>query len=433
MPRPLKTTGRRSAQTDVALGVAAFWAAFMPTAGARAFTPNPATGEAALSVLGQASFTTSAAGSDWSGLSSPRSAAIDPTTGKLFVADGNNNRVMRYASTDVFNTGAAPEIQLGTGTAGSAANQLNGPSDVYVDQAGRLWVADPSNHRVVRFDHASTLITGASAGFVLGQPTFGTATAGSAASQMSNPRGVTGNNAGELWVADTSNNRVLHFTNTNGDALGDGAAAVSVLGQTAFGTGTLGTSASQLASPLRVHIDAGGRLWVSDNGNNRVLRFDNAASLPNGASAAGVLGQPNFVTSTHVASATGMYSPFGLSIDSSGRLFVADLSNNRVLAFDGAATLPNGAAATAVLGQPNFTSTAAAAGATSMSGPIGVFQTSDYNVLIVTESNNNRVLRFGAPTPPPVAATKSGALLGLALLLLALGTASARRVTARGE
>ncbi|MFN7928679.1 MAG: hypothetical protein U0Y68_12150 [Blastocatellia bacterium] len=82
-------------------------------------------------------------------------------------------------------------------------------------------------------------------------------------------------------------------------------------------------TASSLRTPIAVVADAAGRLWVSDQDDNRVLRFDNAAAKANGAPADGVLGQPNFTSNTlNPPSAVSLNLPQGIFVDSSGRLWV---------------------------------------------------------------------------------------------------------------
>lgn len=70
-----------------------------------------------------------------------------------------------------------------------------------------------------------------------------------------------------------------------------------------------------------------------------------------------MLGQPDFISNTFAtATASVMFAPCGIALDSAGRLWVADYNNSRVLRFDSAAGKPNGAAADGVLGQSDFTS-----------------------------------------------------------------------------
>jgi len=63
-----------------------------------------------------------------------------------------------------------------------------------------------------------------------------------------------------------------------------------VLGQSDFTTCTPGTSLSKVSNPTGLYLDPSGTLWVADSSNQRVLRFDNVASKSNGASADGFLG-----------------------------------------------------------------------------------------------------------------------------------------------
>ena len=90
--------------------------------------------------------------------------------------------------------------------------------------------------------------------------------------------------------------------------------------------------------PIGLSVDATGRLYVTDYGNHRLLWFDAAASKVNGGHADGVLGQTDFTTDTASLSATGMKSPWGLFVDDArGTLWVADAGHNRVLRFTAAA------------------------------------------------------------------------------------------------
>jgi len=106
-----------------------------------AFTPS--NGQAATLVLGQSNFTSNAVHITQSGMDYPTSVAVDPTTHKVFVADFNNNRVLRFASVYALANGAAAEAVLGQTnfTVNFAQTALNGiyrPWDVLVDASGRL-------------------------------------------------------------------------------------------------------------------------------------------------------------------------------------------------------------------------------------------------------------------------------------------------------
>jgi DNA-binding beta-propeller fold protein YncE len=363
-------------------------------------------GQGASLVLGQSDFTSSAQATTASGMYRPYGVAVDQTSGKVFVADASNNRVLRFASGTALISGAAAEGVLGQSDFTSSAQTTTAsgmlaPCDMAVDSTGRLWVVDGGNSRVLRFDGAANKPNGAAADGVLGQPNFTSSAQATTASAMYNPFGVAVDSAGHLWVADTFNRRVLRFDNAAGKP--NGAAANGVLGQPDFTSDAflLSPTASTMRNPFDVAVDSNGRLWVADSVNSRVLRFEDAAGKPNGAAADGVLGQSDFTSFFSAITASGMYYPNGVAVDSAGRVWVADTYNNRVLRFDSAAGKANGASADGVLGQPNFfTSDAVAATASRMNTPEGMAVDSAGR-LWVADQNNHRVLRFDDLIPFP--------------------------------
>jgi sugar lactone lactonase YvrE len=357
----------------------------------------------ALGVLGQTDFVTNTSGLTASTLNGPKGIAIDPTTGKLFVADYENRRVLRWSSVDKMINGAAAEVVLGqpdfvTNTSGTSSTKLSRPYGIYVDAVGRLWVADLSNARVLRFDNASTIPSGSPANKVLGQPDFVTNTintGGISASSMNRPISVYGDAAGNLYVSDRDNRRVLRFNNAAAKDNGD--PADGVLGQPDFVTTTAGLNASTLGNRAwSVFVDVAGRLWVCDRDNHRVLRFDNAATKPNGAAAEAVLGQPDFVTGSSALTQSGLSDPKGVFMDGLGRLFVSDEGNNRVKVYNNAASINFLADADYVLGQPDFISSSAPNPPTASSLNYAEFLWIDNsaNHIWLADEFNHRILRF---------------------------------------
>jgi len=232
---------------------------------------------------------------------------------------------------------------------------------------------------------------------VLGQPDFTTVTTGTSNIKMNGPFGLTMDSSGILWVADSLNNRVLRFDSAA--SLISGSPANGVLGQALFTTLAPLTLASGMNTPDGVSVDASGRLWVADRSNNRVLRFDTAAAKANGANADGVLGQADFITGTTGLSAVTMNAPYGVYADAAGNLWVGEYGNRRAIRFSGAATLANGAAATLVLGQPNFTTNTLATTAKGGGGVIHI-AAGPGGSLLVADYDNSRVLRYSPATTP---------------------------------
>jgi predicted esterase/DNA-binding beta-propeller fold protein YncE len=308
-------------------------------------------------VLGQLNFTSGLPGTTSSNLNAPSGVAVDPTTGKLFVVDRYNNRVLRWSSAEKMNNGSSAEAVFGqqdftTSSSGLSASKFNDPLRAFIDSSGNLWVSDYLNNRVLKFDNASFKSSGSSADVELGQPDFTTNTGGTSANKMKGPVGVFVDGKGRLWVTDRLNHRVLRFDNAS--SLSNGSNADGVLGQPDFTTGTSGLSATKMNRPMGVYVDVEDNLWVCEDDNKRAIRFDSVSTKINGSSADGVLGQPDFTTNEINYSRNGVSNLRGVYGDAAGRLYLVDESNNRVLVFNHASSLPNGAFADYVLGQPDF-------------------------------------------------------------------------------
>ncbi len=338
-----------------------------------------------------------------SNLSSPF-VAVDPTTHKVFVADCERHRILRYSSAASMQNGAAAEAVLGQADfAGierrSGPDGLSFPKSMWCDNAGRLWVADYGNNRVLRFNNAASIGSGAPANGVLGQVDFTDNTPGTSASKLRSPAGLITDAQGNLYIADQVNNRVLRF---NGAAsLPDGASASCVLGQPNFTTSVSNTiDDTHLKRPIAVALSPNPvlptqpYLWVADRENHRVMRFNDAPHITSGAAASRVLGQQNFTSYGQFYTASGTPAPISFAADSSGRLYVG-CENNRVLRFDTAIAKTNNAAADAILGQAAFDTITSGGGPTQLDypssmalGPGGRLWIADYY--------NGRVVRHEA-------------------------------------
>src|SRR5205807_10259695 len=116
---------------------------------------------------------------------------------------------------------------------------------------------------------------------------------------------------GNMWVTDLGNNRVLEFT----PPLSTGESASLVLGQTSFTTSTAGDTSNTFNQPTASTFDSSGNLWVSDISNNRVLEFTTPFSMNELASV--VIGQSSFTTNSAGTSASIISSPRQIAFDSS--------------------------------------------------------------------------------------------------------------------
>jgi streptogramin lyase len=224
---------------------------------------------------------------------------------------------------------------------------------------------------------------------VLGQPNFTTNGSNLTQNGFNGSYSVFIDSFGNAWVADYDNSRVLMFA----PPFSNGMNASLVLGQSSFTTSGSNTTQNGLSNPISVFIDSSGNAWVADADSNRVLMY--VPPFSNGMNASLVLGQPNFTTYNSVVTQNGLYgSPYSVFIDSSGNAWVADQSASRVLMY--VPPFSNGMNASLVLGQPNFTTAAAATTQNGLDGPTSVFVDSSGNAW-VADLANSRVLMYVPP------------------------------------
>ncbi len=167
----------------------------------------------------------------------------------------------------------------------------------------------------------------------------------------------------------------------------NGASAKFVLGQTNFSNENFGTSSTLFGYPGRV-ATAGIQLFMVDFDNSRVLIWNKLPTKTN-TPADVVVGQPNFTSSAAATTQSGLDRPENGLFVADGKLLVSDRNNNRILIWNSIPTT-NGANADVVVGQPDFTSSGAATTQTGLHEPEGIW--SDGTLLVVADAGNDRVL-----------------------------------------
>jgi sugar lactone lactonase YvrE len=291
-------------------------------------------------------------------MSSPNSVVIEPSTGKVFVSDTDRNRILRYKNVATLTSGAEAEevigqVRLDQNNRAGGAQGLNSPQGIYLDRFGRLWVADSGNHRVVMYQSASSRTFPILADKVLGQPNLENLDISNSlrptSTSTNNPTSVCLDKDDRLWVADSGNSRVLRFDNVS--LKSSGAAADGVLCQSNFNSTSTTIATPSFSNPTRsvvsgIAMSSSGSLCVAQQFLHRVIRFDNAASLPNGANPSAVLGQPNFSSNPLAGSGLSqMDEPYGITVSPDDTLWVVDGGNSRVTRFASVSTKPDGASA----------------------------------------------------------------------------------------
>ncbi len=299
-------------------------------------------------------------------MANPTAAYFLKATNELYLADTFNNRVTvlqvfplnntlgsatRVLGQDRLNTGSinlleGREFQFETFT----TNGTLLDAGIAIDSNGsvpHLYVSDPGNHRVLGYKDIRNLNANAPADLVIGQPDGGTGLCNyptgdqaiPSRTSLCSPKGLVVDAAGNLYVADSGNGRVLRFPAPFAGTPQNMPQADLVLGQANFTSSIKDPSAQTMSSPYGLAISGSNGLLVSDLVHNRVLYFPFtgnktfAAGTDNGLAATKVFGQPNFTTVTSGSSAVSFNAPHHIATDSSGQFYVADSGNNRLQIF----------------------------------------------------------------------------------------------------
>ncbi len=229
--------------------------------------------------------------------------------GNVYIADMNNNRVLKV------NTSGRLSTIAGTGTSGyngdsisASSARLCSPTGVTVDNIGNVYIADKCNGLVRKVNVAGIISTIAGGGSVLGDG--GPATN----AILSNPFAVALDAIGNLYIADAVSSRVrkvdtMGIINT---IAGTGTAGYS-------GDGGPGTNA-MLQNPSGVVIDAIGNVYIADIGGKRVRKLDTGGIITTfaGNGVAGITGDHGSATAAE------LYNPSSVSIDNLGNVYITD-------------------------------------------------------------------------------------------------------------
>ena len=353
----------------------------------------------------------------FSALNGPTGLIADPAHNLLYLANGGSFTVM---SANVTNNGLSPVAGNGTpslsGDGGPATQaQMGNPYAVALDSAGNTYIADNQNAVIRKITPDGIITTFAGTGVAGYSGDSGPATA----AQLNDPRGVAAAPNGDIYISDTSNNRVRKVDHSTGlistvagannaravavDAAGNlyvantGANQVYMVNTsgvetTIAGTGVLGFSgdgglatAATLNQPRGLAVDSAMNVYVSDSGNNRVRRIDHGTGIITTVAGNGAAGS---VGDGYPATSAELNFPFGLAVDGAGNLFIADELSNRIRVVNAHGTISSVVGTCG--GIPAFAGDGGPAWAAEVNLPFGV-AVDPFGDLFIADVNSNRV------------------------------------------
>ena len=251
-------------------------------------------------------------------LNQPWGVAVD-NSGNLFIVDRFNNRIRKVDTNGIITTVAGNGSSSFSGDGGAATNAaLNYPFGVAVDAGGNLFIADTSNNRIRRVDANGIIMTVAGNGT---NSFFGDGGAATNAA-LNYPFSIAVDAGGNLFIADYNNSRIRKV-----DANGIIATvAGNGINNLFLGDGGAATNAA-LAYPSSVAVDAIGNLFIADFVENRIRQVDTNGII---ATVAGNGINYSFSGDGGAATNAALYDPESVAVDAGGNLFIADQGNNRI-------------------------------------------------------------------------------------------------------
>ena len=308
-------------------------------------------------------------------LKSPAGLALDPA-GNLYIADTGTARIRKV------DTGGNISTVAGTGQTGfdgdgrnAALTQLSSPGGVAADSSGNLYIADTKNNRVRKVLPSGIIFTVAGNG----TPGWSADNTFAPAAALNQPRAVAVDPNGVLYIADTGNHRILRVT--------AGGTIVTVAGNGSPGSGGDNGRApvAQLNGPTAIAFDRSGNLYIADTFNHLIRKVSTEAIITTVAG-----GSPG----------AALNYPGGVAVDANGAIYIADTWNHRIRMLDttGAIRVIAGIEA------PGYAGDGDAAATAQLNYPSGIVVDAA-GAIYFADTFNNRVRRLTAQTVvvPPAA------------------------------
>jgi len=246
----------------------------------------------------------------------PSGVAID-AGGSVYISDSSNNRVRRVAPDGTISTAVA-SLNSPTGLGGPTG--LNGPNGLAFDSSGALYIADTNSHVIRKLLNGSVTTVAGVDGQFGNDGDAGMATD----AHLETPNAVAFDRAGNMYIADSGNNRIRVVSRDGTIQQFAGDAQQGLPGQ--GGDNGPATSA-QLNYPRALAIDPNGNVYIADFFNDRVRMVSAASQTITTVAGTGVRGDAG---EGGPATQAELALPSGLAFDNLGNLYIADALSNRI-------------------------------------------------------------------------------------------------------
>ena len=227
----------------------------------------------------------------------PYGVAVD-ASGNVYVADMSNNLIREISGGVVSTLAGSAGVSGSTNGTGTAASFYL-PHAVAVDSSGNVYVADTFNNLIREITPGGVVST-----FAGTSPTF------------YNPYGVAVDTAGNVYVGDSGNNLIRKITS--------GGVVTTLAGSGSIGSVNGTGTAATFTFPTGVAVDTSGNVYVSDEGNNKVREIT-AGGVVSTLAGSGSSGSTN-----GPASSASFFILYGIAVDASGYVYVADSANSLI-------------------------------------------------------------------------------------------------------
>jgi len=240
----------------------------------------------------------------------------------VFVSDTGNQTIRKLTSSGgkwIVSTIAG---LAGTkGTTDGTGSRFNLPMGLAVDNSGNIFIADEGNHNIRKLTSAGTIWI---ASTIAGSGNYGSSDGTNNNAQFGQPYGITGDNAGNIYVADEYNHTIRKLSPS-----GLNWVTTTIAGSSGNSGSTDGNgSAARFKQPTGITAGTDGSLYVADNGNNTIRRITLIGTNWTVFTVAGLSGNSGSIDGygTNIR----LNGPFGIAVDLNTNIYVSDSLNNTI-------------------------------------------------------------------------------------------------------